>query len=84
LPKPDKTARRRIRNRSVRKYVKTCSTNAEGLIARKETGEAGEAVVTAVSALDRAAKKGVIHPNKAARRKSRLMKRLNQTAKVEA
>ncbi|HAH00405.1 MAG TPA: 30S ribosomal protein S20, partial [Ktedonobacter sp.] len=31
----------------------------------------------AVSELDRAAKKGVIHPNNAARRKSRLMKQLN-------
>ena len=31
----------------------------------------------AISQLDRAASKGVIHPNNAARRKSRLMKRLN-------
>ncbi len=33
--------------------------------------------VAAVSALDRAASKGVLHSNNAARRKSRLMKRLN-------
>ena len=33
----------------------------------------------AVSELDRAAKKGVIHRNNAARRKSRLMKQLNAT-----
>jgi len=45
---------------------------------------AGEAVVAAVSVLDRAAKKGVIHPNKAARRKSRLMKKLNEAAKSQA
>ena len=44
--------------------------------------EARAATVAAISSLDRAAKKGVIHPNNAARRKSRLMKRLNaSTAK---
>jgi len=40
--------------------------------------EAREAVYEAVSALDKAAAKGVIHKNNAARRKSRLMSRLNQ------
>jgi small subunit ribosomal protein S20 len=41
-----------------------------------ETPEAREAVILAVKALDKAAEKGVIHKNSAARRKSRLMKRL--------
>jgi hypothetical protein len=41
-----------------------------------ETGK--EAVVTAISSLDKAAEKGIIHPNNAARRKSRLMKKLNE------
>jgi small subunit ribosomal protein S20 len=40
--------------------------------------EAQEVVQRAISALDKAAQKGVIHPNNAARRKSRLMKHLNQ------
>jgi len=40
--------------------------------------EAREAVGVAVSALDKAAEKGIIHKNNAARRKSRLMRRLNQ------
>jgi small subunit ribosomal protein S20 len=39
-----------------------------------------EVIRQAISAIDRAAKKGVIHPNNAARRKSRLMKKLNQQA----
>jgi len=34
--------------------------------------------MAAVSSLDKAAEKGVIHPNNAARRKSRLMKKLNE------
>jgi small subunit ribosomal protein S20 len=44
--------------------------------ARTEESEA--AVRKAISALDKAAQKGVIHKNNAARRKSRLMKMLNQ------
>jgi small subunit ribosomal protein S20 len=39
-------------------------------------------VLAAISSLDRAAGKGVLHPNNAARRKSRLMKKLNE-AKAE-
>jgi len=45
-----------------------------------ETGSAEETaagVARALEELDRAASKGVVHPNNAARRKSRLMKRLN-------
>jgi small subunit ribosomal protein S20 len=40
--------------------------------------EARKAVQVAVSALDKAAAKGIIHKNNADRRKSRLMRRLNQ------
>ena len=40
--------------------------------------EAREAVRIAVSALDKAAKKGIIHKNNADRRKSRLMRRFNR------
>ncbi|MCX5998327.1 MAG: 30S ribosomal protein S20 [Chloroflexi bacterium] len=75
---------RRLRNKSVRRYVKTCSAKAEELISANDIEAAKAAVVSTVSALDRAAKKGVIHPKKAARRKSRLMKKLNQSAKAHA
>jgi small subunit ribosomal protein S20 len=70
-----------MRNKSVRTFVKTCTTKAEGLIATEEKEAAREAVVKTVSALDKAARKGVIHPNNAARHKSRLMKKLNQATK---
>jgi small subunit ribosomal protein S20 len=40
--------------------------------------EAREAVRQAASALDKAAEKGIIHKNNAARRKARLMRQLNQ------
>jgi len=67
-----------VRNRSVRSAVKTSLTKAEKLISKKEPEAASAEVVQVVSTLDRAAKKGVIHPNQAARRKSRLMKKLNR------
>ena len=84
MPKLDKMEKRRLRNKSVRTYVKTRTSQAEELIADGETKEAKEAVVEAISALDRAAKKGVFHPNKSARRKSRLMKKLNQAIDSQA
>ncbi len=71
--------RRQIRNKSVLSQCKTYITKAEGLIFAGELDSAQKTVVAAISALDRAAEKGIIHPNNAARRKSRLMKKLNQT-----
>ena len=70
--------RRRVRNKSYRSLAKTNITKAEKLIFSGELGSAQAAVVAAVSSLDKAAEKGIIHPNNAARRKSRLMKKLNQ------
>ncbi len=67
--------KRRLHNRSVKSLVKTQITKARTSVALDENAE--EAVRAAVSELDRAAKKGVIHRNNAARRKSRLMKQLN-------
>ncbi len=72
------TERRRLRNKSVRSQCKTNITKAEGLIFLGELESAKEAVVAASSSLDKAAEKGVIHPNNAARRKSRLVNKLNQ------
>ena len=72
--------RRRGRNKSTRSEVKTNITKAEKLIFSGELEAAREAVVTAVGSLDKAAEKEIIHSNNAARRKSRLMKKLNAAA----
>ena len=71
--------RRRLRNRSVRSQTKTLVSRTEELIFSGELEPAQGAVVAAISSLDKAAEKGVIHPNNAARRKSRLMKKLNKS-----
>jgi len=68
--------KRRLHNRSIKSLVKTQITKARQAI-NDEDANAEDAVRAAVSDLDRAAKKGVIHRNNAARRKSRLMKQLN-------
>jgi len=72
------TERKRLRNKSIRSQCKTSITKAEKLIFMGELEAAREAVVVAISSLDKAAEKGVIHPNNAARRKSRLLKKLNE------
>jgi small subunit ribosomal protein S20 len=64
----------RIRNRAVRSELRTSLRSAEAAIG---TDAAAEAVAAAVQRIDRAAGKGVIHRNAAARQKSRLMLKLN-------
>ena len=70
--------KRRLRNKSIRSLCKTNITKAEKLIFSGELELAQQAVVAAISSLDKAAEKGVIPANNAARRKSRLMKKLNE------
>jgi small subunit ribosomal protein S20 len=68
--------RRRLRNRSVKSAVKTFIRKAEqGVSAVAEDAQA--LVVQAQRSLDKAAAKGILHPRNAARRKSRLMKKLS-------
>jgi small subunit ribosomal protein S20 len=71
--------KRRAHNRSIKSLVRTEVTKARQAIAAPNvSADAAEAAVrAAVSELDRAAKKGVLHKNNASRRKSRLMKQLN-------
>jgi small subunit ribosomal protein S20 len=67
-------SRRTERNQAVRSSVKTAFKKAVNSVASPE-GETN--VRSAVRLLDKAATKGVIHKNKAARKKSRLMRRLH-------
>ena len=69
----------RRHNRAVKSSVKTYIDKAEELISGKELEPAKVAVRQASVALDKAAQKGIIHPNNAARHKSRLIKKFNAT-----
>lgn len=65
---------RRQRNKGVRSELRTRTKKA---VAAVEAGESGEAELKlAIKRIDKAATKGVIHKNTAARKKSRLIKQL--------
>jgi small subunit ribosomal protein S20 len=74
--------KKRVRNRAVKSSVRTFVKNAEKSITLPSSGVEAtqESVARALKALDSAASKGILHKNNAARRKSRLMKKLNVSA----
>ena len=78
--------RRRAINQPRKSAAKTYAANAIKVAsdAGSSEGETAIALAEAMSALDRAAKVGAIHPNNAARRKSRLALRLNAMAEGTA
>lgn len=68
--------KRRVRNRMVRNKTRTFVKKANQMIEAGDQSAAIIAVQAAMSQLDRAAQKGVVHHNNADRRKSRLAKKL--------
>lgn len=68
--------KRRLRNRIFRGRARSAVKRARLAIDANEVDSARQAVLEAISALDKAAEKGVLHKNNAARRKSRLMRHL--------
>ena len=69
--------KRRIRNRVFKSSTKTAVKRAVETIVSGDLNAAREDIRGAIRALDRAAQKGVLHPNNASRRKSRLLLRYN-------
>ncbi|MBN1538252.1 MAG: 30S ribosomal protein S20 [Anaerolineales bacterium] len=76
--------KRRLRNRVFVGKARTFVKKARLSIEDGSVEEARQATLNAIKALDKAAEKGVIHKNNAARRKSRLMKRIHAMEKVDA
>ena len=68
---------RRDRNRTAKSVLKTVIKKVETAVAGKNAEEAVTSLKTAVITLDKAARKGIIHDNMAARNKSRLSKKVN-------
>ena len=77
LKRVRQSLRRRAVNRRTRSEAKTFVLQASEIALGRSEGNGPEAVAAAISALDKAAEKGIIHPNNAARRKSRLMTKVN-------
>jgi small subunit ribosomal protein S20 len=68
--------KRRLRNRLYRGRARTFVRKARVAIVDGSVDDARSATIQAISALDKAAEKGILHKNNAARRKGRLMKQL--------
>lgn len=66
-----------LRNKMIKSSLKTQIKKFESAIASNELAEAKAAYLSVVKALDMAAAKGILHKNKAARKKSRLAAKLN-------
>jgi small subunit ribosomal protein S20 len=74
-----------LRNQAAKSQIKTITKKAKSAIAaHKPAAEVEATVVAAISIIDRTHKRGIIHKNAAARRKSRLMKRFNAAKSAAA
>jgi small subunit ribosomal protein S20 len=71
-----KSRKNRARNLAVKGNIKKLTKQALKLISLKDKGAAA-AVAAVTSAVDKAAEHGILHRNTAARKKSRIMKKLN-------
>ena len=69
--------KRRERNQAVRSELKTMTKRLTALLNAQQLDEANTLIRKVAKQYDHAASTGIIHPNTAARHKSRLMRRLN-------
>jgi len=78
------TAKRTANNRRVKSTVKTATRRFSDTLAQGDLQAAGDKLQTVIKTVDKAASKGVVHKNTAARKKSRLAKRLNKAMALAA
>jgi len=72
--------RKHTRNLKVKLQLKKAIKKFQELLVKKNSAEAKTFITKVFSQLDKAAKKNIIHPGTANRRKSRLMRRLSKSA----
>ena len=77
------SAKRRTRNRDRKREIRLELKKIHSAIAAGDKKAAAKELVETQSILDRIATRGTIHPNTAARRKSRLAKKINALAKAK-
>lgn len=71
--------KKHLRNLRIKQQLKKTIKKFQGLLSEKNVSEAKALIAKVFSQLDKAAKKNIIHPATANRKKSRLMKRLSST-----
>ncbi len=75
---------RTLKNKSVKNMLKTMFKKVEKAVADKNSENASKTLKEAISAVDKAARKGIIHNNTASRRVSRLTRLVNSLLPSEA
>ncbi len=83
-----KSAKKRIlvnetktaRNKAIKSKVKTCVKKVEVAVVAKDKETAKEALLVAISEINKATSKGVYHKNTSSRKISRLTKAVNEIA----
>lgn len=75
--------KRRLQNQSQKSALRTSLKAVEAACAQNDVERAKEALLTATKKLDKAVTKGLIHKNAAARKKSRLAKKINALAAAQ-
>lgn len=78
------SAKRRLRNRDRKRDVRVKVKALDAAISKKDLQTAQKSLPDVVRTLDRVSGKGTIHKKTAARKKSRLMKKINALAKAAA
>lgn len=73
-----KTEKRRLRNRAVKKTIRTYIKRVEAAVETGKADEMKKELVLTIQKIDKAAAKRVIHPNTAARKKSQLARLVNE------
>lgn len=76
--------RHAAKNRKVKEAVRIAVKAYQKLVANKSIEEAGKLLSRVYQVLDKAAKRGVIKPNKAARLKSRLSQLIAKSRRVSS
>ena len=79
-----RSRQRRLRNQAAKSEIKTFVKKTNAAIAAGDAAAVDQVMSKTVSVVDKAAKRGIIHKNAAARRKSRLMRRAAQAAAAAA
>ena len=78
------SVKRNLRNREIKKGIRLAVRAVTAAASAKDTAKLGELMSAAASAIDKAAQRGTIHWKTAARKKSRIAKRLQSQPAAEA
>jgi small subunit ribosomal protein S20 len=83
MKKAKQAEARRLRNSHVKSTMKTCIKKATSALEDKDRERLDQVFISTVSYINRAASKGVIHKNNAARKVARLSRKVHALSRIE-